>query len=1053
MRVLGDDGGVVEVGGVRLRMLLGRLALSAGKVVSSDALVEDIWGAEPSPGAANTLYALVHRLRRALPEAGVVESQAVGYRLALPADNVDAHRFEVLAARGRRELAAGEPERAAATLADALALWHGPAFSDVLAAPYAGRAGVRLEEMRAAAREDRFDAELRLGRHVEVLPDLEGAAADNPLRERLAGLRMRALCAAGRQSEAFAVYEDIRSRLADELGVDPSAELRQTHMAVLRGELDRPATRTGAAPGRLPSWLTSFVGRADELKSLAELLATARLVTLVGPGGVGKTRLAVEAASRHRAHRGGRLWLVPLAGVESPSGVAEAILGTLSAGAGQAAGGGTADPLDRVAELVGGEEAVLVLDNCEHVVAEVARVSHRLLEARPRLTVLATSRESLEVMGEAVCRLGPLDVPTEGADLTSVAGSAAVRLFLDRATAVQPGFRLDESTVDSTVDVVRRLDGLPLAVELAAARLRSMSIGQIARRLDDRFRLLSAGNRAAQPRQRTLRAVIEWSWELLTDRERVLARRLAIFPAPAVVDAVEAVCADERLLAPGDVVYVLGSLVDKSFVEPSGDGYRMLETIRAFAADELSRAGEREAVRDRFTRHYAALAAEHEPLTRSRDQPTSLMVIAAEHDNLVFALRSALDGRDPVTAVRLLGLLHWYWYVVRYDARVESFIAETLTFGDALPADARAAFTAIHALIGDGAPTTDVERVRALIADCSDTGALERYPMVLMATLPVAHQMGLDDLVEAEIARVRGRPDAWARACMSLLEARIAGHRGDWAGLTRARERAVREFAETGDQPWTAVSLAVMAEVHTIRGDHEAGVADLRRGIELAAGCGSQDEVPFLVGLATLRMRAGDLDGAARDIDAAEHLTRARGLRYMEVEVLRGRAEIHRRRGDFARAEQVLDVLATLVDQLPFPGKECWLAPARMRLRLATGDAPAARALLPIAITAAQGEGDPAPAAQLLARLLFLESDFPGAATALGMSQALRGAFDHGDPELRELVAELTRRLGQRDYDAAYQAGAGLARPDALARLEALREPALLGAPVPVRDM
>ncbi|WP_433269186.1 BTAD domain-containing putative transcriptional regulator [Actinosynnema sp. CS-041913] len=1035
VRVLGDDGEPVQLSGTRLRMLLGRLALSAGKAVSSDALIEDIWGAEPA-GTANTLHALVHRLRRALPDAGVVESPAVGYRLALPADSVDAHRFEVLAARGRRELAAGEPERAAATLGGALTLWRGAAFADVLAAPYAGPAGVRLEELRAAAREGRFDAELRLGRHAEVLPDLEAAYADNPLRERLAALRMRALHAAGRQSDALAVYEDIRSRLADELGVDPSADLRQTHLAVLRGELDRPVVRAGAAPGRLPARLTSFVGRADELGLLAELMESSRLVTVVGPGGVGKTRLAVEAASRHRAYRGGRLWLVPLAGVERPQGVVGAILGALSAGAGQHAGG-AAEPLDRVAELLGGGDAVLVLDNCEHLVAEVARTAQRLLEARPRLTILATSRESLEVMGEALARLGPLDVPPEGADPAGVAESAAVRLFLNRAVAVRPGFPLDESTVDDVVDVVRRLDGLPLALELAAARLRSMSIGQIARRLDDRFRLLSTGNRAAQPRQRTLRAVVEWSWELLTDRERVLARRLAIFPATTVVDAIEAVCADGRLLAPGDVVYVLGSLVDKSLVEQSGDGYRMLESIRAFAADELSRAGERETVRGRFTDYYAALAAEHEPLVRSHEQPSSLMLLAAEYDNLVFALRSALDGRDPAAAVRLLGLLHWYWYVVRYDARAESFTAEALAFGDALPGDARAGFAAIDALIGNSAPTTDTERVRALIADCSDTGALERYPLLLMVTLPIAHQLGLDELVEAEIHRVRSRPDGWARACMALLEGVVARDRGDWAAITTAPARAARELADTGDRLWTAASLAILAEVHSVRGDHDAAITGLERSIALTAGSGSQDEVSYLVGLATVRMRAGDLDGARRDIDAAERLARARGRRYAEeVEVLRGRTEMHRRAGDPVRAERALDRLAELVRRLRFPNLEDSLAPARMALRLATGDATRARELLPAAITAAQAAGDPASAAQQLARLLFLEADLSGAANALGMSEAIRGVFDNGDPELRELAAELTRQLGRHDYEAAYRAGARLARPDAIARLD-----------------
>ncbi|MCK2243592.1 MULTISPECIES: BTAD domain-containing putative transcriptional regulator [unclassified Crossiella] len=1036
VRAFAADGAPVALGGTRPRMLLGRLALAAGKTVSADALIEDIWGAEPLVGAANTLHALVHRLRRALPSAGLVESSPVGYRLALPADSVDVHRFEALAARGRRELAAGEAESAAATLADALALWHGAALADVRAAPYAETAATRLAELRTAAREDRFDALLRLGRQAEVLADLEAALAEHPLRERLAALRMRALCAAGRQSEALAGYEQIRARLAEELGVDPGAELRDTHLAVLRGELDRPRSHTGAAPGRLPARLTSFLGRADELKLLAELLDTARLVTLTGPGGVGKTRLATEAAAAHRAYRGGRLWLVPLAGVEHPDGVAGAILGTLSTGPGLRTGA-PAEPLARVAELLGGDEAVLVLDNCEHLVAEVARIAQHLLEQRPRLRILATSRESLDILGETLCRLDPLPVPPEHAH--DVAESAAVRLFLDRATAVRPGFTLDPSTVDSIAEVVRCLDGLPLALELAAARLRSMTIGQIARRLDDRFRLLDTGNRAALPRQRTLRAVIEWSWDLLTARERVLLRRLSIFPAHTETEAVEAICADGDTLAPGDVGYLLGSLVDKSLVQQHAEGYRMLASIRAFAAGELAAAGERETVRDRFTAHFAALAAGYEPLARSHQQPAVLAGIAAEYDNLVFALRSALDSRDGEATARLLGLLHWYWYAARYDARTESFLAEALTLGDALPADARTAYTAMDALIGQNSPTTDPDRVRALLADCTHTGAYQRYPLLLTATLPVAQHLGLHDLVAAELAAVRGGSDAWANACVSILEGSIAGDRGDWTGVAAARARAAAEFAGTGDRLWTAVSLAALAEVHGVAGDHAAAVAGLERAIALTAGLGSQDEVSYRVGLAAQRARTGDLAAAARDLDLAEHLTRARGLGYMEIEVLRGRAEIHRRAGEYAQSALALDRLAEVLGQLSIGPPERLLAPGRMALLLSTGETTAARALLPTVVTVALANNEPAPAAQQLAWLRCREGDLPGAATALGLSQVLRGAFDQGDPELRDLIAELTDRLGESGYLAAYRAGAGLPRPDAL------RELALLG--------
>ncbi|GAA3466373.1 AfsR/SARP family transcriptional regulator [Nonomuraea roseola] len=410
VRAYAGDGAPIEVGGARVRALLARLALARGEVVSVDSLLDGLWGERPSGDHVNALHALVHRLRRALGGAGVVETVAGGYRLNVGAEEVDAVRFEALARRGGRELAAGAAEQAAALLRDALKLWRGDALADVRDLPFAGTAGARLDELRVGAVEDRFEAELRLGHHGEILADVEAAAAGHPLRERLAGLRMRALHAAGRQSDALAVFDEVRRTLTEELGVDPSEELRRTHVAVLRGELEIPEAaqaRPEAVPGRLPAQLTSFVGREDELRLLAGLLEASRLVTVVGPGGVGKTRLAVEVVSRHRAHRRGRVWLVPLAGVNTADGLPEAVLGTLGTADGRASG----TPLDRVVNLLAGGEGVLVLDNCEQISEPVAEFARHLLERQPYLTILATSRGPLEVMGEALCRLGPLELP------------------------------------------------------------------------------------------------------------------------------------------------------------------------------------------------------------------------------------------------------------------------------------------------------------------------------------------------------------------------------------------------------------------------------------------------------------------------------------------------------------------------------------------------------------------------------------------------------------------------------------------------------------------
>ncbi|WP_436960884.1 BTAD domain-containing putative transcriptional regulator [Streptomyces sp. SudanB182_2057] len=1032
VQALDGDGRPVGVGGPRPRMLLGRLALAAGDVLTPGVLIDGLWGTRPPADALNSLHALVYRLRKALPASDVLESAEAGYRLAVPKERVDAARFEALAARGGRELAAGDPEEAASLLGEALALWRGPALADVRQAPFAGPAVARLEEVRLAALEDHCDARLRLGDHAGALAGLEAASADHPLRERLAALRMRALKAAGRQSEALAVFEDVRGRLADELGVDPSAELREAHLAVLRGEPGPSAVRSGPAPGRLPAPLTTFVGRDGELASLGRLLDANRLVTVIGPGGVGKTRLAVEAAARHRTRQQGRLWLVPLAGAHGPDSVTDAVLGALSTpNAARPPADGRAEPREQVVDLLGGGEAVLVLDNCEHVVDAVAELAQYLLERRPRLTVLATSREPLQILGEALCRIGPLPLPRPGADPAEAAASAAVRLFVDRATAVRPGFTLDGPTLAAVVEVVRRLDGLPLALELAAARLRSMTAGEIAHRLDDRFRLLASGNRTAQPRQRTLHAVIEWSWELLTGQERTLARRMAVFPAPTGAGTVEAVCAGGTLPA-GDVAYVLGSLVDKSFVERVGDGYRMLETVRAYAARRLLQAGEREAVRDRLVRHFADVAEEHEPLLRSARQQASFALLTAEYDNLVFALRAAVDGGDADAAARLLAPLYWYWNALRYDARAEALVAEVCGLGDALPEVARAAFTGLR-LVAGGGPAPGAERVRAVIEDCARTGALERYPMLLLMTLPMGSLVGLEDVVHRLIQEVRGRRDRWAVACTFLVEAFARYDRGDWAGLADATAGALREFEAAGDRLCTAMALAGVARVRSVEGRHHEAVAAYQRGLALVP----RDDIQARLGLAAERIRGGDLAGARHDIDTAERQARDRGDDFVRLAALACRAEWHRRAGEPEPAGRQLDRMEALGREAGLSDEivQDWVAPVRVANLLAAGDAVRARELLPRAVRGAFAHRDPAPAAQQLAGVLLAEGDPDGAAGALGMSEVIRGAFDAGDPELRDLVAALVRRLGRAGYATAYDRGAAMPRQEALDRL------------------
>lgn len=1030
VQVHGDDAKPVEIAGARLRMLLARLALEAGRPVSADSLIDDLWGAEAPAGAPAALQGLVSRLRRALVGVGTVALVAGGYRLPVRAEDVDAHRFEELAGQGRRELAAGRFQEAAALSGAALDLWRGAALADVLEAPFARNAATRLDELRVAALEDRCDAEVRLGRHAEVAADLGAVAAAHPLRERTAELRMRALSAAGRQSDALAVYEEIRGRLGEELGVDPSPELQEVHLALLRGELDRPVVRPEAAASRLPAQLTSFVGREDELDRLAELMAASRLVTIVGPGGAGKTRLSLEAVSRDRACGSGRVWFVPLAGVGQPDQLADAVLGALGGlyGSGQPR---QADPADRMVERLDVGDAVLLLDNCEHLVEEVAALADRLLERLPQLRILATSREPLAITGESLCHLGPLDVPSGEPEPEEAAGAAAVRLFVDRAASVRPGFALDASTVDAVVEICRRLDGMPLALELAAAKLRSMGVEQIARRLDDRFRLLTSGSRAALPRQRTLLALVEWSWDLLDEPERVLARRLSAFPGGASLATLEAVCPDESLPAE-DVLYVVGSLVEKSIVQQAGDRYRMLETIRAYAASRLAASGDD--VSARFAGHFLALAEEHEPLLRTGDQLRAIAVFDAEYDNLAFGLRTALDARDTLMASGFVRSLFWYWGLRGMTSQCATSVEEVLKLGDALPAHVRDAFGVMRGAAGplfggEQVPDADPAAVAAFHP------ALPMLRMAQLASVPDG-----SELVERQLQEALRSPDPWVRASVLWTQDHIRVERGDLTTGARSRQEALRGFEEVGDRWGLVMSLLRVSRDHSLRAEHDQAVATAQRAVAIGSELGTEMHLYWTRSrLARARMNSGDLDGALRDIHAALLQAKERGHRRIEANMLSSLATAYRLAKDVERAHRTLDRMEELARRLPsegLPGDA--VAGFRMANRLAEGAAGPARELLPgvVRMVFAHGQASAlAWAAELLGWLLALEDDPAGAATALGMSAVIRGWFDEGDPELRVVVAGLAGRLGEDAYRAAYRQGAEMPRREALDRL------------------
>ncbi|MFE1902457.1 BTAD domain-containing putative transcriptional regulator [Streptomyces gardneri] len=722
-----EDGQPVRVPELKVRALLAALLVDAGRPVAAYRLVDDLWGDEPPGSPLRALQAKVSQLRRALDEAEpggreLVVTRAPGYLLAVPEGALDAHRFAALTAQARD---AAEPRARAELLGEALGLWRGPAFADFAAEPFARAAAGRLEEERLSVREALAETRLLLGEHDLLVGELAELVARHPLRERLRAVQLRALYRAGRQSEALAGYEELRALLADELGLDPSPELAALHTAMLRQDADlsvpvqasvaapvsvvvplpAPSPGGGSARGNLPVPLSGIVGRDEAVAEVTALLRERRLVTLTGPGGVGKTRLAVEAARRVEEAFPDGAWLVEFAGAGGE--LAEVVAAALELrddGVWGLRPDGERPPTtaERLAEVLRGRRTLLVLDNCEHVVDEAASLAELLLRAAPGLVVLTTSQEPLALAGETLWAVEPLDA------------DGAVALFTARATASSPGITLDASAREAVRGICRRLDGIPLALELAATRVRALGVHGLLERLDDRFRLLDAGLRGAPARQQTLRAVIDWSWDLLSAPERTVLRRLAVHAEGCTLAAAEWVCAGEGRGAAGeataggpasgrtasgagasggptpgsataggpaaggagadsrtdvavaDVLGLLVRLVDRSLVVavdgPGGPRYRLLESVAAYCLERLRDEGETEAVRERHLTYYLHVAEEAGPALRGPDQRRSLAHLDAETPNLRAALDRALTATGSAgAALRLVDALAWYW--------------------------------------------------------------------------------------------------------------------------------------------------------------------------------------------------------------------------------------------------------------------------------------------------------------------------------------------------------------------------------------------------------
>jgi predicted ATPase/DNA-binding SARP family transcriptional activator len=829
----------VALGGPRQRALLALLAL-ADAPVSADRLADELWRGSPPAAAEKTLRSYVSRLRSALGRDAVV-ARAGGYALALEPEALDARRFELLLAQGREELARGAAGLAADRLQAALELWRGHAIGGVGEVAALAEEARRLDELRVACLEERIDADLALGRHDALVPELQALVRREPLRERLWHRLALALYRSGRQAEALAALREAKQLLDEELGLEPGAELRELEGAILRHEL-APAI-PAAAHHNLPSSATSFVGRTRELADVSERLRRHRLVTLTGMGGSGKTRLALELATRQAGSWTDGVWLVDL------TAVADAAL--VKAAAAAAVGAETPDLL---LEHLRPRELLLVLDNCEHLVDACAELVEAILPASPNVRVLATSRVPLGVQGELDYALDPLG------------DGEAVELFVERATAVRRDLQPDESVVA----ICRALDGLPLAIELAAARAKALSADEIAARLDDRLRFLRAWQRVADPRHRTLEATIDWSYDLLGDGERELLRRLAAFAGGATLDAVADVCFE------GDrerAEELLARLVDWSLVRADRGGptrYRLLETVRQYGAAKLAvdpAAGE---VRKRHAEHFRAVAESAnlsvESVGRGLQRPE--LALAEQHN-----LRAALDWAaeaDVELALSIMLALENFW-ITQAPAEGERRYAELLEHADVVDLRLRAG------AVRDYGACFDVQhRLDEARAEYERSVALWRQAGDERGVANGMFRIGLMEIMSGNTSEGRRIWEDCLRAFRALGdEIGVIQAVGNLGGLElesgnveeglRMIDEAAAMAARVGWTWWLGRALIDSAEWHVAHGDAAEGERRAREALSLFRDAGNRQEC--VLALAVLARAAARLGADERALE------------------------------------------------------------------------------------------------------------------------------------------------------------------------------------------
>jgi predicted ATPase/DNA-binding SARP family transcriptional activator len=989
-RVLGPveatrDGRRLPLGGPRPRTVLSTLLLADGRWVRTDSLVDAVWGDTPPATATKTIQKYVSHLRAVLGEE-LILSRPAGYELVT--ESVDSRHFERLI-----EQASTEPDRPAAAriLEQALAMWRGEPYGDLPDLVPAQTERRRLVERRLAAIESLVDLRLALGHHTAVAAWLEELVAEHPLRERLWGALMLALYRCGRQADALGAFARVRSLLTTELGTEPTPALRAIHELVLR-QADpetagratsvRPAAQPGPLPLPLPLRLTSLVGRDRERREVMRLLGLHRLVSLTGPPGSGKTRLAVELVTDWPD--GG--WFVELGVAAEPSRVPAAVAAALRLREHQ-----DRDPLDAITNHLASQTGLLVIDNCEHLVDAAAQLVAAVLRTAAEVRILTTSRQSLSVAGEVVYDVPPLALPATD-DLAAVRDSSAVTLLVERAQAVDTRFRLDAVNAPALARIARRLDGMPLAIELAAGRLRVFGAARLADLLDDRFRVLVSTQRDAPARHQTLRTAVAWSYELLEPPERKLFRDLSVFDGGFVLDAAERV--NESAIA------LLPAMVDRSLVvvdaRPSGTRYRLLETLREYGRAQLE-PDEAAELRERHLTWVLEFAEINGNQVRGPRHLEAVELLDAERDNVRTALVWALHRHRVADVLQLASSLSPYW-------------DERTWFDDGL-AVLREAL----------AHTSEIPKPLLIRAHLCAAGlALNRSDHALATTMAnTGLQLACECADELGIWRA------------TVLIAKCALYQSDYATAGDLLSQSREAFSRLGMTSDLAEVLGRLGHLHRLLGDFTAARDELEQAMSLRARLGDR------IGRAWSLWQLGVVARYRGDLDRARECNRESLAEYEAHGDAGGLAHVRYSMGDVARAAGDLAganhaYQASLVDLRRQGDRRCVASTLYNlgELALAAKD-PSAGNYLEQSLTLRRALGDRAGVAECLEALALMTEragDGPGAIRLLAQGATIRartGAAPPADQERsrRELVEALRTAVGVDAFDEAWTEG------------------------------